>query len=557
MKKIIAAISAIVLPCVIAASTLFSAYAYTCGDYEYTRSGGNATIVAYNGSAAALTIPSELDGYTVTGIDDQVFQNNAVLESVTVPTGVTAIGDKCFYSCTKLKTVNLPSGVTEIPERCFAYCGSLESVTASGILTKIYREAFNACSALQSFTFTGTLTYIGDNAFANCTALHTDLSSLPSSLTYIGSQAFRNCYTSCGNVNIGAGTTVGGLAFDACGVAAINFDNSHPKYSSVNGVVFNKDKTVLVRYPSGKTDVNYTVPATVTQLDAYAFHRALYLENVTIPSSVTTLGAYTFAACRKLNNVALPGSVTALPAYAFNSCSMLQHISLPSTLQSIGAHAFGYCDLREINLPASLRSIGKYAFYRNYHLEEVALPNGITQMDNYVFEHCEALRRVTLPSQLAALPRGTFAYCSALDEVVLPEGYTEIEDAAFTGCTSLHTIELPSTLTNVRKNAFLDAGLTDVYYNGTETAWNGVSISETGNLPLLNAMMHYLGGHVHSYTITDFQNGTAIFSCACGDGYGTLFSDYLNSREDEALDVNHDGIVNAKDYAILLKQFNN
>ena len=555
MKKIIAAVSAILLLCTIAASALFSAYAYTCGDFEYTRSGSNATIIAYNGIADVLNVPSSLDGYTVVAIDDAVFQNNTALVSVTVPDSVTKIGAKCFYSCPNLKTVNLSDGVTEIPERCFSYCAVLESITVSGSLAKIYREAFNACSSLQSFTSLSTLTYIGDNAFSGCNAMTADLSDLSSGITYIGSQAFRNCYNAYGNVNIGAGTTVGGLAFDACGVAAINFNSSHPKYTSVNGVVFNKDKTVLVRYPSGRNAASYVVPSTVTQVDSYAFHRAQFLEAVTLPDSVSAIGTYAFAACQKLSYVILPDSVTEIPAYCFNSCSMLRHITLPDTLITIGAHAFGNCDLQEIVFPDTLESIGKYAFYRNYHLAEAVLPDSITALDSFIFEDCKALTSVMLPMNLSAVPWGIFAGCEALCEMEIPEGCSEIEGAAFTGCTSLHSIHLPSTMADIGRNAFLDAGLTAVYYNGPETDWNEVTVNNTGNQPLLDATMHFGGAHIHAYSITDFQNGTVIFSCSCGDSYGTLFADHLNNRGDAALDMNGDGIINAKDYAILMKQF--
>ena len=129
MKKILAIISAVILLCAVVTSTLFSAYAYTCVDFEYTRSGSNATIIAYNGSADVLSVPSSLDGYAVVAMDDGVFQNNTALVSVTVPDSVTKIGAKCFYSCPNLKTVNLPDGVETVGRGAFAACEQLTKVT--------------------------------------------------------------------------------------------------------------------------------------------------------------------------------------------------------------------------------------------------------------------------------------------------------------------------------------------------------------------------------------------------------------------------------------------
>ena len=355
-------------------------------------------------------------------------------------------------------------------------------------------------------------------------------------------------------MNIAAATTVGGLAFDACGISSINFNNNHPTYSSVSGVVFSKDKSTLVRYPAGRTATDYTIPTTVTALDSYAFHRAQHLENIIIPTSVTKIGTYAFTSCQMLNDVNIPDSVTAIESYVFNSCPLLQKITLPTTLKSIGAHAFGYCDLRSINLPSSLESIGKYAFYRNYHLEEVVLPDSITQMENFVFENCEALSSVTLPAVLTVLPYGTFANCKSLEEVTIPEGYTEIEGSAFSDCTSLKTVYLPSTLENVGRGAFSGTTLDDVFYNATENEWNEITVS-SGNQALLNASIHFLETHAHEYSITDFQAGTIYFTCNCGDCYTAQFSEYLN-ESDNALDRNHDGIVNGKDYAYLKTQFN-
>ena len=176
-------------------------------------------------------------------------------------------------------------------------------------------------------------------------------------------------------------------------------------------------------------------------------------------------------------------------------------------------------------------------------------------MDNFVFENCEALHSVTLPNKLTVLPWGTFADCKALQDIVVPEGYTEIEGSVFAGCTSLATVSLPSTITAIGSNAFSETGLTDVYFNASEAEWNNVTISDTGNQPLLDATIRFAEEHTHAYTITDLKNGMVCFSCSCGDSYATPFAEHLNNTGDDILDINSDGIVNGRDYAYLVKQF--
>lgn len=555
MKKKSVLLIMIIVIALIASNAAFSAFAQSENVFEYTVSDNKATITAYSGSAEMLSIPSTLGGYSVCALADGAFQNNLTVSRITVPDSVSSIGARCFYGCVRLKTVILPASVTQIAEKTFANCTALERLTVSGALTHIYRDAFSYCTSLQSFILQPSLNYIGDNAFLSCYSAQINMEGLSSDLTYLGAQAFRNCYSAYGAVNISVNTTVGGLAFDACGVSAINFSIGHSQYSSADGIVFNRYKSTLVCYPAGKTDEEYSIPSSVTQINTYAFHRAQYLEKINIPSSVRILGTYAFASCLKLDNVILPGSIAELPAYCFNACPLLKRITLPENLRAIGAHCFGYCDLREIALPSSLLTIEKYAFYRNYNLKEAELPDSVTTMESYVFEDCKGLMSVTLSSSLAALPFGTFAGCEALSSVSIPEGYTEIEGSSFSGCTALDTVYLPSTLDEIGRNAFQGSGIKDVYFNATEALWNEITINETGNQALQSANIHFPGEHIHSFEITGFNNNFVVFSCSCGESYRYSFSDYINSKTENDLDINDDGIVNAKDYAILIKSY--
>ena len=85
-------------------------------------------------------------------------------------------------------------------------------------------------------------------------------------------------------------------AFVGCSyLKSITVDSSNPNYSSVDGVLFSKDKTQLIWYPAAKEGTSYTVPSTVTGIQYSAFNGSKSLMNVTVPSSVVSIGDYAFS----------------------------------------------------------------------------------------------------------------------------------------------------------------------------------------------------------------------------------------------------------------------
>ena len=84
---------------------------------------------------------------------------------------------------------------------------------------------------------------------------------------------------------------IGELTFVMCeGLEEIKIGAGNPAYSSVSGVLFNKAKTLLVRYPAGKPQVSYTIPNGVTAIGSYAFGGCAVLTNIVIPTGVQTIG---------------------------------------------------------------------------------------------------------------------------------------------------------------------------------------------------------------------------------------------------------------------------
>ncbi len=115
--------------------------------------------------------------------------------------------------------------------------------------------------------------------------------------------------------------------FDPCfDLQAINVAADNAEYASVNGVLFNKEKTTLVRYPQGKDFVKYEVPDGVKRIGASAFFGCYQLEEIALPSSVETIGKNAFMSCQFLKSVRIPESVVGIADDAFENCDAIARV---------------------------------------------------------------------------------------------------------------------------------------------------------------------------------------------------------------------------------------
>lgn len=156
--------------------------------YSYDTETGEATITGYTypGSAAPVTIPSDIFGYTVTAIADHVFWGKHVT-AVTFPDTLRTIGRAAFLG-SDMTSICFPPSLTDIGEQAFSGCSELQDIIFSSTSTNLGRWAFRDCSQLHSVTLPSGQTGIGNAVFQGCTNLKSI--ALPASLTTIGPVSF-------------------------------------------------------------------------------------------------------------------------------------------------------------------------------------------------------------------------------------------------------------------------------------------------------------------------------------------------------------------------------
>lgn len=328
-------------------------------------------------------------------------------------------------------------------------------------------------------TFTvGTLTYkVAASGEVEVYKLDTSAFSvnIPKYVSYNGysyrvigirSGTFSNCNNLI-SITIPSSVTSIAYAFYGCSnLASIDVDVSNEKYSSLDGILFNKDKTELICYPAGKTNNSYNIPNNVLNIGDSAFYGCASLTGVSIPASVEEIGYHAFSQCLNLTTLTVAtldfkhdssfynvnidkiiisdGVEIITKEMMSNSEISPQEVLIPNTVTNIGEGAFsGYTNLENIIIPNSVTYIGKSAFGNCTNLTNITIPNSITNIQSFTFEKCESLIKVTIPDGVVSIGMGAFYECNNLSTVTIPDSVTDIEVYAFDKCTNLKKVTVP------------------------------------------------------------------------------------------------------------------
>ena len=334
-----------------AASEKYDVYTYEVG------SDGTVTITGSDDSAqGAITIPSQIDGKPVTSIGNYAFHGCSSLTSITIPNSVTIIGNIAFEWCKKLTQINVDKANTTY--------SSVNGVLFNKDKTELIR--YPEGKADTSYAIPNGVTSIGDWAFQSCNSL-TSI-TIPDSVTSIGTMAFEDCSSLTSITIPDSVTSIDRHAFFVCRkLNQINVDTANTAYSSVNGVLFNKEKTKLIRYPEGKADTSYSIPDGVTSIGNSAFYGCSNLTSITIPDGVTIIDINAFQYCRSLTSITIPDSVTYISAEAFDGCDSLKaayYLGFSEQWAEVSIEWGNYCLTNHI------------VFKSNPEISDVASPTG-------------------------------------------------------------------------------------------------------------------------------------------------------------------------------------
>ena len=491
----------------------------------------------YYGSYVASSLKSVKFGGGLKSIESYAFYENRALNTVKF-TGdaLTSIGYRSFYN-TDITELDLSGANASIGTSAFSNCNSLRTVKLSGVNT-IESGAFYGCDELVNLEMSDTLTTIEGSAFCSCTSLKTVIFS--DSVTTIADGSFTDC-TGLESVTIGKGcTSVTASAFTR-NVNLVKFDVSedNESYTSVDGVLYNKEKTAVVCYPKSLSG-EYVIPDTVTSIEKAAFENCNKLTKITIGSGVETVNPYAFNQCNLLATVVFKDSDTAnkkICERAFYYCGSLTEVDFGNAVTSIGDYAFTICSkIKSLEFPDSLTSIGQFAFspytdrtggtYKESNLESVKFGTGLKTIGNYAFYDDRKISKLEFTGDnLTSIGSYAFYDNLALEELNLSGDNVSIGDNAFNNYNKLKTVNLKSGIKSIGSYAFRDCTVLD-------------DIKLCSELETIGAYAFYNCGNLQSIEIPDnvtkidnntFENCSSLKSVSIGKSCTTISATAFNN----------------------------
>ncbi len=154
---------------------------------------------------------------------------------------------------------------------------------------------------------------------------------------------------------------------NATSLTEINVSDENTKFSSISGVLFNKEKTILVKFPVAKGPTNdnpltYKVPTTVEKIADYAFYNSKHLKGIELSENITSIGRYAFSYCEKLDDITYNDKLETIESNAFSNCKVLSLVNLPKNLKKISYGAFRNCKKINLFIPKSVEIFEKDLF---------------------------------------------------------------------------------------------------------------------------------------------------------------------------------------------------
>ena len=279
----------------------------------------------------------------------------------------------------------------------------------------------------------------------------------------------------------------------------ISVDGLNPFYCVENGVLFDKDKTTLIKYFRTEAQDYYVVPDSVREIGEYAFAKSPYVVSVDLRHvnrinerafescnnlelikmlDVQDIEQYAFCLCRSLRTIELPLGLERINSSLFYKCSALTSVGIPNSATKIGSNAFGECEnLMSISIPESVGCISSTAFTNSgIYKTEANWENGVLYIGHFLIKARSLSGTYAIKDGTIQVCDSAFSHCDGLRTVILPEGVVYIGNYAFNHCEMLSKVTLPGTLKVIGYDAFADCSSLASVMSTESLSFDGIYI---------------------------------------------------------------------------------
>lgn len=215
----------------------------------------------------------------------------------------------------------------------------------------------------------------------------------------------------------------------------------HPNLSSEKGILYNKDKSEIIRVPIGYKG-KFKLPNSVKKIGQRAFRNCKWLTNIEFPSNVTEIGDYAFDDCKGLTNLVIPSNISSIGSHAFSGCSGLTNVEIQvPTNVKFSSYVFSGCKkLKAFKIPPHITKLPDGFFSNCTSFENFEIPSYITSIGKYAFSYCSGMTYVIIPKSVTAIGNGAFSNCTGLTNIIIPENVSFLGDGAFSNCKNLNVL---------------------------------------------------------------------------------------------------------------------
>lgn len=323
------------------------------------------------------------------------------------------IGYKAFAANPDLIELEIPPEIHSIKSKAFLNCLNLKRIVLHNKIDGLGDELFSGCDALSDIEIPGNPVYrVCDGMLVNChngalmraaNAVN-DICVIPERVVSVNAGSFerssvREIVLSSETAFISAKAFIGCEKLQKFQMSRSSLSGADVKkhFSVPDGILYNRDMTTLIRFPSGYEGTNYIVEESVIHIADSAFSETVNLDSITFTGNLRTIGRKAFGHCKKITSLLLPKGIISIEERAFQYCISLKSVMLPPSIETIGDFTFYGCtSIETISIPKYVKRIGHAAFMNCSHLYSVIIQENVVFIGDRVFDGCSEKLKILI-----------------------------------------------------------------------------------------------------------------------------------------------------------------